>query len=912
MLHGRERELETLRARLAQAREGRSFALAVTGEAGIGKTSLLRAVAEEAEGFRVLRARGFPGEAEIPYAGLLELARPLLDLADALPGQQAAALQSALALGPPAEHSRFAVPAALLALLGAAAEEGPVLVLVDDAHWLDAATREALFFAARRLHAEGVGVLLGVRTGAGAETLDFAGLEVLALGGLDRHGARALLEGRVAPSVAEALVGATGGNPLALLELPAVLTDEERRGLRPITTPLAGGDLVEQLFSARIASLPEPTRRALGAAAATDDGRLDQLFGALGRLGLSEVDLGPAEQEGVVAVRGTRLAFSHPLVRAAAYQSQTVAERHAVHAALADASEDPRQAAWHRAQASPGPDAQVADALADAAQDAAQRGGRAEAARTFARAAELTPDRHVAAQRRLAAAAAAQDAGDADRARALLDGAEAGPLTDAERGDARRLRAILALRAGDADTGVRLLEEEAARIVADDPLGAATTLLLTAPGHMHNGDFVALLDVAGRAQELAGDRDPEAAALASDLVALTKSAMGRTDEVAIEVLDTASERDVTRGPGEVTLACTEGVYLRERHMRALELLDGHVERARAEGAVLMLLYALAIRSRLHHRIGRWAAARADAEEAVELHRGVAEDTIFSPYVYAVAAVTQMDSGDLGEGRRLATASLAAGTRSGSQTILLWTHWARGRLALLEGRTREAVEILLEGERVAERIQWGAPAAAETRADLGEALAAEGDLDAVRSFAARLRADREPGVRLPEAVAARLEGIAAADDAFEERFAEALEHHDALAMPFERGRTLLALGVRRRRARRATDAREPLQQALEAFERLGAEPWTARAREELRLAGTTGPAAAAAAADPEQALSGQEWRISELVAQGLTNREVGAALFLSPKTIEHHLSAIYRKLGVRSRTQLAAALGERAA
>jgi len=306
-------------------------------------------------------------------------------------------------------------------------------------------------------------------------------------------------------------------------------------------------------------------------------------------------------------------------------------------------------------------------------------------------------------------------------------------------------------------------------------------------------------------------------------------------------------------------------------------------------------------------MGRWAAARADAEEAVELQRGVAQDTIFTTYVLAVAAITAMDAGDLGEGQRLATASLAAGTRSGSQTLLIWTHWARGRLALLEGRPRAAIEALQEGERVAERLQWGAPAAAETRADLGDALAAEGDLDAVRVVAGRLREETEPVVRFPSAVAARLEGLAAGDEEFEGRLAEALEHHDALAMPFERARTLLALGSRRRRARRSADAREPLQEALDVFDRLGAAPWAKRAREELRLAGTAG-SSPTVAADPAQALSGQEWRISELVAQGMTNREVGAALFLSPKTIEHHLSSIYRKLGVRSRTQLAAALG----
>jgi hypothetical protein len=526
VLHGRDRELALLRSRLTRALRGESFALVVAGEAGIGKTALLQEALAGADGFRTLHGRGYEGEAEIPYAGLLELVRPLLDLADALPEQQAAALRSALALGPPTGHDRFAVPVALLGLLGAAADEGPLLVVVDDAHWLDAASREAVLFAARRLRAEGAGVLLGVRTEPGGPLFDAAGLEVLELGGLDAAGARALLKDRVAASVADALAGATGGNPLALVELPSALSEEERSGLRPLSTTLAAGGQVEQLFSDRVAALPARTRAALGAAAAVEDGALSQLFAALERIGLAPDDLGPAEQAGVVTIRGAQLTFRHPLVRAAAYEAQTVAERHAVHAALADAAVDARARAWHRAQAAAGPDEQVAADLAAAGEDALERGGRSEAAQTLARAADLTPDPATAAHRRLRAALVAHDAGEAERAEALLAAAEAGPLDDDRRGDARRLRALLLARAGDAPGGIRLLEQEAARLAPSDPRLAATTLLLSAPGHMHVADFDGLQDAAARAAALAPG-DEAIAAQVADLSVLARNAAGR-------------------------------------------------------------------------------------------------------------------------------------------------------------------------------------------------------------------------------------------------------------------------------------------------------------------------------------------------------------------------------------------------
>ncbi len=909
MLHGRDSELALLRARLASAREGQSFAVVVAGEAGIGKTALLQAVLEDVEGFRVLRARGYEGEAEIPYAGLLELVRPLLHLADALPVQQAAALRSALALGPPTGRDRFAVPVALLGLLGAAAEEGPLLVVVDDAHWLDAATREAVLFAARRLRAEGAGVLLGVRQEPGGPLFDAAGLEVLALGGLDAAGARALLEGTVAAPVADALADATGGNPLALVELPAVLSEDERRGRRPLSTTLAAGGRIEQLFSDRVAALPPRTRAALGAAAAVEDGALDQLFGALERLGLAPEDLGPAEQQDVVTIRGAQLAFRHPLVRAAAYEAQTVAQRHAVHAALADAATDGRAAAWHRAQAATGPDEDVAAALAAAGADALERGGRSEAARTFARAADLTPDPATAAHRRLTAALVAHDAGEVDRADALLALAEDGPLDEDRRGDARRLRALLLARAGDGPAGVRILEHEAARVAAHDPVQAAATLLMTAPAHMHVGDFPALQDAAARAAALA-PADEALVAATADLRILARNAMGHIVPADRDALSAAAGRDVTAGLGEVAIATAEALTFGEHLDLARQRLDEQVERARGAGAVLMLMYALAVRAELHHRTGHWGKARADAEEAVDLQGLVGQATIFSGYVLAIGAVIAMDTGRMADARRLVEAARVNGARSNAVTIGFWIEWSAARLALVEGRPAETVATLQALEPARERTRWAALNMALADGDLGDALATAGDADAVRALADRLRALVTTGARLPLAVADRLEGSVAGDDAFEGHFAAALALHAEVAMPFERARTLLALGERRRRRQAGEDPVAPLREAQSTFEALGATPWAARAREALRRAGSREQVQPGT--DPALVLSGQEWRIAQLVAEGMTNKQVAGEIFLSPKTIEHHLSAIYRKLGVRSRTQLAQLFARQAA
>jgi DNA-binding CsgD family transcriptional regulator len=912
VLHGRERELEVLRSRLEGARRGRSFALVLCGEAGIGKTALLRQAIDEAQDFRVLRGRGFESETEIPYAGLLALVRPLLDLAEALPPQQAAALDSALALGPPTPQDRFAVPVALLALLGAAAEQSPLIVAVDDAHWLDPATREALLFAARRLEAEGVGVLLCVRESDNAPLVDVAGLEVVRVRGLTSTGARSLLVGQVAPAVADALATATGGNPLALLELPTLLTDDERKGLRPISTPLPTGEAVEEVFSRRVAELPDRTRRALGVAAALDGGALDALFGALEQLELGEQDLAPAESSGVVTVRGSRLVFRHPLIRSAAYHGMTLAERRAAHAALGEVSSDGRERAWHRAQAATGQDQAVAAALADAADDARRRGGMAEAAVTYARAAELSPFPATAAELQLDGAGCAQQAGNVEQAVSLLEAAEGGALSSSRLNDARRLRGLLTLRIGDIAEGMRILEDEAARLEQVDPGRAAETLLVATPAYMYTGDNEAMYAFALRARQIVGDSDPRVAELADVVLTMARSALGTVTEENMHLFSSpVIDPGLRSQPAEIMLGSTHGLLFIERYDDVRRRVDEHVEEARGAGAALRLIYPLALRAELNHRTGRWPAAGADIEESMRLVEETGYDLLLAGHPIAISALIRADTGDLGEAQKQAEFVVAMAERTGARTITLWAYWVLGRIHLLRGEHEKAAELLGRVPRIREETKWRETNIVLVDSDLGEALVAAGEPDEAARQAERMRREGESlGRWFPQAAAARtLALLADEDEEYERLFAQSAEILQKVPLVHERARGDLLLGIRRRKSGRVDDARTSLQAALATFERLGAKPWEARTRDELRLAGARQSGERPHA--PSEALTAQEWRVAQLVAHGLTNREVAGSLFLSPKTIEHHLSAIYRKLGVRSRTQLARLFGEEA-
>ena len=907
MFVGRERERARIDRLLKDARAGRSGALLMHGDAGIGKTALLRWAIAEAADMRVLRARGIETESDIAFAGLGELVTPLLDRLDAVPEVQAAALRGALALGPATPHDRFTVPAGLLSLLAAAAEEQPVLVVIDDAQWLDEASLEAFLFAGRRLAAEGVAMLGSLRDGTAVAGMEAPWLERLRIAPLADAEARELLGAaqseRMAPTVAERLVSTAAGNPLALLEIPRLLSDGQRAGREPLEEPLRAGAGIERAFRRALDGLGEDSRRALLVAATAHTGRIEVIQAALAQTGLAIGDLLAAEEAQLIAIGDGEVDFRHPLLRSTAYHSAGAADRRAAHSALAAAAQDGSpERAWHLAACAVAPDEQVAAALQAAALDARGRGAHATAARDFMRAAQLTPESEARARRLLEAATDAARSGEAGHALSLLgDAAQltADPLLGA---DVQRMRGHVEMRRGSPLAANELLLAEAERVRSRDPRRAAAMFLEASVTHMMTGDMHALIATAERARALATSADPAVELLATAVIGEAHLALGDVEQG--DALLSACEPYLLEGDPLaiveiVGMAAHASTWI-ERWDRAQRIFDRLIAAARDASAVTALIYPLAARSQLDYRLGRWGTARAGAAESVELAQETGQLPLLS---HSLAALAQIEAGLAQEDdcRAHVATGLELVARFQGDATATYLHAALGRLELGLGRVPEAIEALEAARRNAERIRMH-PSVVQFLPDLAEAYIragrreeAEGVIDGLEAGA------RRTGSRWAHASAARCRALLAPDADLRAGFDAALALHEGLPMPYERARTLLALGERLRRARRRADARGPLKEALDVFERLGARAWAERARSELRA---TGQQQARRTETAAEQLTPHELQIAVLVAQGMTNREAAAALFLSPKTIEYHLGQIYRKLDVRGRAQLA--------
>jgi DNA-binding CsgD family transcriptional regulator len=914
-LFGRTREKSELAAVLEAARGGRSAALVVHGEAGIGKSTLLAEAVASATGFRVLRARGYESESGIPFAGLLDLLTPLLDLLDRIPEAQARALRGAMAIEEPSPHDKFAVPAAVLSVLGAAAEDQPLLAVVDDVHWLDEATLEALLFTARRLDAEGIVLLLGIRDGEGldAEELGLARLRVMSL---DETSGRALLEQTapgVAPLVAMRLLETAGGNPLALVEIPSLLTGEQISGREALPETLPAGSTVEGAFRRQLAVLPADTRRALTVVTAMRVGRVDVLHAALDRLEIPRAALGPAEDADVIRYDAGRVEVRHPLLRSTIYHAATAPERRAAHEALAETVSDVRRRAWHLAIAAVAPDEEVAAGLEAAGLDARTRGGSAAAAAAFERAAELSVEQEPRARRELEAARDLAVAGGFERALTLLDAAGARTRDPLLQADLRRARGHVELRRGAPRIAYELLDAEARRIQDTDPARAAETLIEASVAHMMTGDMHALEDAAARACALAGGGvHPALEVISTLIIGECQLALGRTDDgnrLLDAVLPVILEGDVLQGlPEVVGMAGHSSVWV-EQWDRAELVLGRLVEATRQASALGLLIYPLAARSHLEFRRGRWQTALADAGESVELARQTGQIGLLA---HALAALADVESG-LGrsaDAQAHGREALELTRALGSDAIRVYALNALALDDVINGRIEQAIEELDEAHLVAERCDMQEPALVQWAPTHVEALARAGETDRAHAALERFAAQADRTQRTwALAATERCRGMLAGPDDFAGHFERALAHHAGDGQPFERARTHLAFAERLRRGRQRADARPQLTAALEIFDRLGATQWAARARAEMTATGgPTGPRAQASAAEGHD-LTPSELKIALLVAQGMTNREVAASLFLSPKTVEHHLSHIYRKLDVRSRTQLARLFAE---
>lgn len=912
MLVGRTDECARIELLLDAARRGRGGALVLCGEAGVGKTALLRQAAQQAAGLRVLGTQGVESEMELPFAGLSDLLRPVLGELVALPSRQQAALRGALALGAEAADERFAVYAATLSLLGVAADKTPLAILVDDAHWLDVASAEALAFAARRLDAEHVAMLFAVRDGEPA-AFDPRGLEVLHLTGLADDAARALLATHArhppAPAVVERILWAARGNPLALIELVALLSGPQLAGEEPLEEPLRVGAAVERAFLRRVERLGEPGRRALLVAAASATGELRPILRAAATLGLDVELLEQAETTGLVALQAGRVVFHHPLVRSVLYATAPPAERRVVHRALAaalhDEGDDTAQA-WHLAVAAFAPDEAVATALERAARAAGDRGGQAAAAIALERAARLSEDPQARVTRLVAAAEAARLAGRLDKAASLLE--EAATHADwPGRAHIWHIRGRIELFRGRAETAYELLTTAAEKIAPQDRDTAATMLANAAVAAFLRGDTPGALATAQRADQLRLADGGLAELITTLALGVALDSMGQTSRSVPTLLRAAAIAEQPREeplPPEYVLFAGLVLVWTGEFARARRLVRHVLDEARTASALGILPLGLYVLATLETRTGQWAAAYASATEAARIAADTG-DQLWRCYALGALALIEAARGQEADCRAHATEAIGLADRL-EMEYARDVKWALGSLELGMGRPEEAIRHLEPMTTAFSKGTARVPAIIRpSTLDLVEAYVRAGrpipDMLMNTILAAK---DIQSAVF--QAGSAHCLGLLADDLDVDRWFTAALQAHQTLGTPFLRARTQLCYGERLRRVGRRVEARTQLRAALATFEDLGAKPWADRAAAEIRASGET-----LHRRDPTatEQLTPQELQIAMIIAGGITNREAGARLFLSPKTIEVHLSRVYRKLGIRSRTQLARLLVE---
>jgi DNA-binding CsgD family transcriptional regulator len=904
-LYGREAERSVIEALIEGAHASRSGVLVIRGEAGVGKSTLLEDARVRAPGMQLLRCVGIESEAQLPFAALHQLLRPVLGHLEKLPGPQARALRAALGLGAGGGDDRFLISLAVLSVLAETAEQGPLLCLVDDAQWLDDASADALVFVARRLEAEGIALLFAAREG---ETRHFEApaLPEIRLGGLDADAAGELLAHRAGISLSqearERLVEQTGGHPLALLELPSVLGQAELAAGEPLLTPVPISARLADAFLARALALPDETQTLLLVAAADDTGQISTVFDAAAQLGVRPEALDPAEQGALTRVRGTQLEFHHPLVRSAVYQGAPLSRRLAAHRALAsvlDGEADADRRAWHRAAASMAPDPAVVEDLEQAAARARQRGGFAAASRALERAAVLTPEELPRARRLALAAENAWLAGQLERARMLLERAR--PLASApiERAEIERYFGLIELAGGIPANAFRLLFRAAAEVAPLDGARALQLLNLASIAALYADDGDAAIAIADLARTLEVDANPLDCMLVQLLIGLgahferdfSDAAASLRSALAFE--EQLREAALAEHPVAVLFAGRAALFLSDDE-RAYPLHQEAAARARASGALSLLTQILPRLAHLELRAGHPVSASANAAEGLRLARELGQHDI-AAYALVVQALIAAYSGAEDECRTLAAEARELAAVHGFAFVNGLADWALAHLELGLGQADEAFQ---RADDIA-----ASPVAFFAALDQIEATIRVGELDTARSWLAAFEPWAEcGGAAWARAVTLHARALLSGDEEEAERlFQTALAVHAEGSRPFERGRTELAYGEFLRRSRRRVDAREYLRAALDTFERLGAALWAERARIELRASGQT-----ARKRDPSTRgqLTAQEVQIAQFVAGGLSNREVAAQLFLSPRTVAFHLRNIFRKLGINSRTQLA--------
>ncbi len=906
-LRGRDRELAELDALISRVRTGRSGALVVSGEAGVGKTALLdRMATRAAANVRVERIVASESEMELAYAGLQQLCGRMMGSVGRLPDPQRQALEAAFGVREAPAPSAFLVGLAVLGLLTEVAGDRALLCMIDDAQWLDEASARAVAFVARRLEAEGIAIVLAMRV-VDEGLADLPRLVVEGLGDDDaRELLRLALPGAIDGRVRDQLIAESRGNPLALRELPRALSPAEIAGGFALAGSMPLQRRIEQSLVAQLERLPDAARLLLLVAAADPTGDPGLLWRASAHLGLGPENVDLAAKADALVV-GTRVRFRHPLVRSAVYRASSPADRRRVHAALAEATyadRDPDRRAWHRASATLQPDEEIAAELEESAARARTRGGAAAAAAFLERAAELTPAPTRRAQRLIAAAEAKHDAGAPEAAVRLLDSARDDPLTPLQDALIGRLRARAGYAVRRDRSGPRLLLAAAQDLEPLDPVLARDTYMDALSAATYAGRLGEPGVVAGIARailEATADDDSERARdlilrgqalLAAEGPAAARSTVRRALRAFLDQPPDALELRWMWFGGRAAMDLWDAEAFRA-------LTDRQVEVARAGGVLAVLPLALNLLMVTQTFDGNLDEAEATCDEIdailevtghplpkygrifVAAYRGHVDEVVRD------AKQLRADAYDRGEGYALTAANFAeALVYNGAGRYEDALAAARGELPYtheLNHAMRALLEIVEAATRTGER-----GVAEEALERLVSVTRPVGDSNWARAMVAITEAQLREG------------------DAAEALYREAIERYDRLRVPMLMGRAQLLYGEMLRRGHRRVDAREQLRAAHEVLTRCGMLGFAERAARELSATGETVRTRTPESIDE---LTDQELNVARLAREGLTNRDIGSRLFISSRTVEYHLRKVFVKLGLSSRGELRTALAE---
>jgi len=906
-LIGRDGEVRALAERIDAASGSGGGALLIRGAAGIGKSSLLEAArAHAAVRFEILTTTGIQSESQLPFAGLHQLLRPILHEVDRLPDSYGKAIRTAFGLIDQTPPSPHLIALSTLHLLGECAESKPVLLLVDDAHWLDHPTAEVLAFVARRLESDPIVLIPAIRDDFESPLLGVR-IPELRLAGLSDADAASLLDARapeLAPALRSRVLREAAGNPLALVELPVALsaTRDADRALSTARLPLT--DRLELAFADRMSSLTPGTRSLLHVAAADENGLLAQLLRAASRLEGHDITLEAAAEAGAagfVEINGHHLRFRHPLMRSAIHRAMRLGERQSAHAALAATlDDDPDRRAWHLAAAAVGSNEPIAADLEAAASRAALRGASIVALEYLERAAQLAGDPARRGSRLLRAVIVATDLGRQSDVRRLLKAIDELELAPLDRARAAWLREVFAQGSWSGASRIASFIEIADRLRDEGDVDRGLSAFI----HIALRCFWSNPDDATRARLLAvAERFPVPENDARLIFVLALAVPVERGAVVLERLSRLRTEPLD-DPGLDSYLLGLAAMAVGDFVHAERLMESQIIHCRTHGWLGKLVGTLVTQAWIKIQRGDWKHVGTMASEGARLADETGQAN-WAPAADLAAATIAAYRGDLAAAEALSSAGERALLPRGANPMLALVQYPRGAAALADGRHDEAYQHLRRIFDPADSAyhphvrSWALVDLVEAAAHSGHEEEAAVYVSELESIATRTRSPLlQAGLEFARTVLS--------PDAHESAFRASLGA-GLVSWPFTRARLQLAYGLWLRRQRRAADSRTPLRAARDAFDALGAVPWGERARQELRASGET---SRRRTYDLSEVLSPQELQIAQLAAAGLSNKEIGQQLFLSHRTIGSHLYRIFPKLGVTARSHLRAALQDR--